>query len=245
MPAPLEELERRTGYPFRDPALLRRALTHKSHLSDNGIGPFSPLDDNEQLEFLGDAILGFVASDDLYHAYPAFPEGKLSRLKGHVVSAAHLATAARALDLGDFLLLGRGEEMNGGRAKSALLANALEALIAAIYLDGGLAPARAFIERFIFARSGEPHAALAPIPLDAKSELQELVQALRLPVPRYAIIQEKGPEHAKVFIVEVRVGKEYAASGEGSSKKTASQRAAAALLDTIRALALESHPPAA
>jgi ribonuclease III len=245
MPAPLEELERRTGYQFRDPALLRRALTHKSYSSDNGVGPFSPLDDNEQLEFLGDAILGFVASDDLYHAYPTFPEGKLSRLKGHVVSAVHLAVAARTLDLGEYLLLGRGEELNSGRSKPALLANALEALIAAIYLDGGLGPSRAFIKRCVFARPADAGTELAPIPLDAKSELQELAQALRLPVPRYVIVHEKGPEHAKTFTVEARVGKDHSAKGEGSSKKVASQRAAEALLDTIRALAQEPPAPVA
>lgn len=235
MPAPSEELERRLSYHFRDPALLQRALTHKSLLSDNGTGPFSPLDHNEQLEFLGDAVLGFFASDNLYHAYPHFSEGKLSRLKGHIVSSVHLAEAARGLDLGAYLRLGRGEEMSKGREKSALLANALEALIAAIYLDGGLEPCRAFVERFIFIPAdAETGQVMAPIPLDAKSELQELAQALGLPVPRYTIVEEKGPEHAKTFIVEARVGREHTACGEGSSKKLASQRAASQLLQTLR-----------
>ncbi len=236
MPAPLEELERRTGYCFRDPALLQRALTHKSYLSDNGTGPFSPLEDNEQLEFLGDAILGLLASEHLYHAFPEFTEGKLSRLKGHIVSAAHLAETALVLDLGAYLRLGRGEEMSRGRCKPALLANALEAVIAAIHLDGGLEPCRAFVEQFIFAKPAGAQTVLAPIPLDAKSELQELAQALRLPVPRYAIVEERGPEHAKVFTVEARVGADYSAAGEGTSKKVASQRAAAVLLDHLRAL---------
>jgi ribonuclease-3 len=236
MPAPQEELERRTGYAFRDPALLRRALTHKSLLSDNGTGPFSPLDDNEQMEFLGDAILGFFASDKLYHQFPHFPEGKLSRLKGHVVSASHLAEAGRRLGLGEYLRLGRGEEMNHGRTKPALLANALEALIAAIYLDGGLEPCRAFVERFVFTPDPETGTVLAPAPLDAKSELQELAQALRMPIPRYVIVHEKGPEHAKLFTVEARVGAEHTARAEGASKKIASQRAAALLLETLRAL---------
>lgn len=236
MPAPLEELERRIEYAFRDPALLQRALTHKSFLSDNGTGPFSPLEDNEQLEFLGDAILGFLASENLYKDFPHFAEGKLSRLKGHIVSAAHLAEAALAIDLGSYLLLGRGEEMSRGRAKPALLANALEALIAAIHLDGGLAPCRTFVERFVLAKPPGAETVLAPIPLDAKSELQELAQALRLPVPRYVIVQEQGPEHAKTFTVEARVGQDYVAPGEGSSKKVASQRAAASLLSTLRSL---------
>jgi ribonuclease III len=237
MPAPPEELERRISYHFRDPALLQRALTHKSLLSDNGIGPFSPLDHNEQLEFLGDAVLGFFASDNLYHAYPHFSEGKLSRLKGHIVSSVHLAEAARALDLGAYLRLGRGEELNQGREKSALLANALEALIAAVYLDGGLEPCRAFVERFVFIPDAETGQVMAPVPLDAKSELQELAQALGLPVPRYAIVQEKGPEHAKTFTVEARVGREHTAAGEGSSKKLASQRAASQLLKGLREFA--------
>lgn len=237
MPAPPEELERRTGYHFRDPALLQRALTHKSLLSDNGEGPFSPLDDNEQLEFLGDAILGFFASDNLYHAFPQHSEGKLSRLKGHVVSSVHLAEAARAIDLGAYLRLGRGEEMNRGRSKPALLANALEALIAAIYLDGGLEPCRAFVERFVFILNAEAGHVVAPVPLDAKSELQEFAQSLRLPLPRYTIVQEKGPEHSKVFTVEARVGRDHAAHAEGTSKKAASQRAAALLLEALRATA--------
>jgi ribonuclease-3 len=236
MPAQLEELERRTGYPFRDPALLQRALTHKSFLSDNGTGPFSPLDDNEQLEFLGDAILGFLASESLYHAFPAYPEGKLSRLKGHVVSASHLAEAALALDLGAYLLLGRGEEMNRGRVKPALLANALEALIAAIHLDGGLEPCREFVDRFVLSAAAGAGSLLAPVPLDAKSELQELAQALRLPIPRYSIVQEKGPEHSKIFTVEARIGKDLTATGEGSSKKVASQQAASILLQTLQSM---------
>lgn len=244
MPAPLEELESRTGYRFQEQGLLQRAMTHKSYLSDNGVGPFSPLDDNEQMEFLGDAVLGFVASANLFGAFPQFPEGQLSRLKAHVVSAAHLAVAARGLDLGAYLRLGKGEELNQGRTKPALLANALEALIAAIYLDGGLDAARGFIERFVLAPPPGAETAHAPVPLDAKSELQEIAQALRLPVPRYVIVHEKGPEHAKVFTVEARVGVEYAAAGEGSSKKAASQKAAAALLDTMRALTPEGSTPA-
>lgn len=238
MPAPAEELERRTGYHFRDPALLRRALTHKSLLSDSGTGPFAPRDHNEQLEFLGDALLGFFASDSLYHAHPQSPEGMLSRLKGHIVSSAHLAEAARALGLGAYLRLGRGEELSHGRGKSALLANALEALIAAIYLDGGLAPCRDFVERFVFIPDAETGQVLAPVPLDAKSELQELAQALGLPVPRYEIVEERGPEHAKTFTVEARVGREHTARGEGTSKKLASQRAASYLLKALREAAL-------
>src|SRR5215469_14044061 len=144
MPAELEKLESELGHTFRDRELLERALTHKSRVYEKM--PGQSASDNEQLEFLGDAILGFVVSECLVRRYPSYPEGRLSKLKAHLVSAARLHEVAQELSLGDYLLLGRGEEMSGGREKKALLSDAVEALIAALYLDAGLETAREFIE---------------------------------------------------------------------------------------------------
>lgn len=236
MTAGLEELEGRIGYVFTNRELLVRALTHKSLLSDSASAPFSPTDDNEQLEFLGDAVLGFLASDYFFRVFPSFPEGKLSKLKSHMVNATHLYHAAQDLGLGQHLRLGRGEEKNGGRVKKALLANAVEALIAAVYLDGGVDPCRKFVEAHLL--QSLPFDVLGgdPLPQDPKSALQELAQARKLPAPRYSMISEKGPEHAKVFTVEARVGKEFCARAEGTSKKLAGQKAAEQLLQTLSEL---------
>jgi ribonuclease-3 len=236
MSAEWEELEARIGYTFARRELLLRALTHKSLLSDTSSAPFSPQDDNEQLEFLGDSVLGFLASDYLYRTFPSLPEGKLSKLKSHMVSAVHLHAAARSVDLGQFLRLGRGEEKSGGRQKRALLANGFEALIAAVYLDGGLDACRAFVERFLLNGLPVDELGVAVLPTDPKSSLQELAQSRGLPMPRYVMIREHGPEHAKLFVVEVRVGKEYASQAEGSSKKSAGQKAAEQLLETLAAV---------
>src|ERR1700726_762318 len=143
MHAAAEALEAEIGYRFRDPELLRRALTHRS--SSHEKAESAPSDDNEQLEFLGDSILGFIVSEDLVSRYPTFPEGRLSKFKAHLVSTSHLNDVAHRVQLGDYLILERGEEMSGGRQKKALLANAFEALIAAVYLDGGVDPARALV----------------------------------------------------------------------------------------------------
>jgi ribonuclease III len=225
-----EALEAALGYQFTTRELLTRALTHRSSAYERA--PAAAADnacsDNEQLEFLGDAILGFVVSDALVSAHPDFPEGKLSKLKAHLVSALHLHQVAARLKLGDHLVLGRGEEMSGGREKKALLANALEALIAALYLDGGIEPARRFILQHVIG-GVEPSSEVAPA-TDYKSALQELAQSLKLPQPRYAIVEERGPEHSKTFLVEVRVGRDWASRAEGLSKKSAGQKAAQELL---------------
>ncbi len=232
MPADYEELEARVGYRFKDRALLLKALRHKSIHSDAAADP-SAFQDNEQLEFLGDSILGFVASEFVLRHCPDCPEGKLSRLKAQRVSASHLFKVATALSLGEYLQLGRGEEQSGGRTKKAILANALEALIAAIYIDGGVEPSRRFVEAQILA-SGLGDEFQADVELDAKSALQELAQSRKLAVPRYQIVQQKGPEHAKLFTVEARVGKQFAARAEGPSKKAAGQMAAALVLEQLR-----------
>jgi ribonuclease III len=220
--AEIDSLEVAIGYRFKDRHILLRALTHRSHHHENGNGGEGG--HNERFEFLGDAVLGLVVSQHLVEQFPAFSEGELSKAKAHLVSAVNLLETAQHLNLGEYLLLGRCEEMSGGRGKRALLANAMEALIAAVYLDGGLRNARALIQEQML-RAGE-NGSGNRIPLqDFKGALQELAQSLKLPAPRYAVVLEDGPEHAKKFVVEVRVGEE-AARGEGTSKKRASQQAA-------------------
>src|SRR5690242_14420454 len=235
MPVDLGALEAAIGHVFRDRDLFQRALTHKSRLHERpGEAPSGG--DNEQLEFLGDAILGFVVSACLVMRFPASPEGRVSKLKAHLVSAARLHEVAQSLSLGDYLFLGRGEEMSGGRAKKALLSDAMEALIAAMYLDGGLDTARIFIESHVVGSfpvveglDGRVDGAIA----DYKSALQEMAQALKLPPPRYFIVGEEGPEHSKTFTVEVRVGKDWAGKAQGLSKKAAGQKAAEGVLQQL------------
>ncbi len=228
-----EALQAALGYRFAGRDLLARALTHRSSIQEKNLDAASA-SDNEQLEFLGDAILGFVVSDALLAAHPAYPEGRLSKLKAHLVSASHLHEVAVRLRLGDYLLLGRGEEMSGGREKKALLANAVEALIAALYLDGGMEPARRFILHHIIGEDSP--GADESLATDYKSALQELAQSRRLPQPRYAIVEERGPEHAKTFLVEVRVGREWVSRAEGMSKKSAGQKAAQQILQRLEGL---------
>jgi len=224
--AALEEL---IGYSFQSHRLLERALTHKSSVYEKNVENVPA--DNEQLEFLGDSILGFLVSDMLLSRHPSFPEGRLSKMKAHLVSASHLHEVALGIRLGDYLLLGRGEELSGGREKKALLANAVEALIAAIYLDGGMEPARGFVAGHVVGDAALPDDRLQDT--DYKSALQEMAQALKLPQPRYSIVEERGPEHAKTFLVEVRVGREWFSRGEGLSKKSAGQRAAQQVLQQL------------
>jgi ribonuclease-3 len=229
MSGDLDVLEGVLGHRFVNRELLERALTHKSCASERN--PEEPSTDNEQLEFLGDAILGFVVSEALVARYPTYPEGRLSKLKAHLVSASHLHEVALQMQLGAHLILGRGEEMSGGRAKKALLANALEAVIAALYLDGGLDPAFKFIVKHIVGQAPAPEEASQVT--DYKSALQETAQALKLPQPRYTTVDERGPEHAKTFLVEVRLGREWVSQAEGLSKKSAGQKAAQLILQQL------------
>lgn len=231
MPLDVTVLEAALGYEFRHRELLIRALTHKSRAYEqSSVG--ADLADNEQLEFLGDAILGFVVSDVLLRRFPLYSEGQLTKLRAQLVSEHHLHLVAQNLSIGEFLLLGRGEEMSGGRFKKALLADAVEAVLAALYLDGGIDVAREVIHRHIV---GKPEALDIAIPgvNDFKSALQQLAQGRRLPMPRYAIVSTDGPEHAKIFTVEARIGSDWACRAEGPSKKAASQRAARLLLDKV------------
>lgn len=227
----LAALEEKIGYRFSSQELLIRALTHRSSLSDK-TGKMPDAEDNEQLEFLGDAVLGFVVSEALFRRFPNAREGQLSKWKSHLVSANYLHKRAAALGLGEYLILGKGEDRNGGRARPTLLANAFEAVIAGMQLDGGTEAARAFIERTVLAGLDgldDEHVEL----LNHKSVLQERTQASGLPVPRYTTISSTGPQHAKVFTVEVRVGDAMTARAIGSSKKLASQKAAEVMLRTL------------
>ena len=225
-----EALEAKLGYEFRNRDLLQRALTHRSWLEGRSFGD-APDRDNEQLEFLGDSILGFIVSEALVLRHGEAREGQLSRWKAHLVSAAHLHERALEIGLGEYLLLGRGEDRNGGRERRTLLSDAIEALIAALYLDGGMAPVRRFIESYI----------LGPLPeLDElafnrnqKVDLQTRARSLGLPPPRYETVAEEGPDHAKIFVVEVRIGDEFAMQGRGSTKKMASLIAAKELLEQM------------
>ncbi len=223
-----DALEETLEYHFHNPALLECALTHRSSAAENNSAGAA---DNERLEFLGDAILGFIVSDMLVARHPEFTEGRLSKLKAQLVSASHLFEVALKIKLGDYLLLGRGEELSGGRAKKALLANALEAVIAAAYLDGGIQPVRNFVARHVVGDLPLPDAAFEMT--DYKSALQEMAQALKLPQPRYSIVEEHGPEHAKTFLVEVRVGRDWHSRAEGFSKKAAGQKAAQQVLQQL------------
>jgi ribonuclease-3 len=229
MSDPLQTLEEVLGHRFNNRELLERSLTHKSRVYEKNAE--DPAADNEQLEFLGDAILGFLVSETLVAQHSTFPEGRLSKLKAHLVSASHLHQVALRLQLGRHLLLGRGEEMSGGREKKALLANALEAVIAALYLDAGLEPVRSLVVRHIVGEA-QPQEGSSEV-TDHKSALQEMAQALKLPQPRYAIVEEHGPEHAKTFRVEVRVGRDWVSQAEGLSKKSAGQKAAQQILQQL------------
>jgi ribonuclease-3 len=236
-------LEASVGYHFRRRAVIEQALTHSSQAREQesqqtGESRYR-VNDNEQLEFLGDAILSLVTSEELFHRFPQFREGELSKLRAHVVSERHLIQIAQRLELGHYLRLGRGEEKSGGRSKTALLVDALEAVLAAIYLDGGMEPAREFILREILGPELERMAREGgALPMnDFKSALQETLQGLGLPQPSYVLAQEAGPEHSKTFTVEVRLGAKNGENGtdfvgraQGSTKKTAEQEAARQLL---------------
>jgi ribonuclease-3 len=221
---PYQRLETLVGHVFSDPRLLEEALTHKSFLNENATPGRKH---NERLEFLGDAVLGLTVGHLLMERFPEVREGDLSMLRAHVVSEPSLASVATTLALGEWLYLGKGEEQTGGRKKASLLADAVEAVLAAVYLDAGFAAAFAVARRLF-----EPRFASLPQPGrgDFKTRLQERTQAERQGAPRYAVLGEKGPDHEKVFVVAVYLGELELARGEGRSKKEAEQRAAEAAL---------------
>jgi ribonuclease-3 len=223
------ELEQRIEYRFRDRGMLEHALTHKSRAAEDASGGVA---DNESLEFLGDAVLGLVVADTLFRQYPTYSEGQKSKIKAAVVSTQSLARHAELLQLGDHLILGRGEEKTGGRYKQALLADAYEALIAAIYLDGGYDAAGVFLRRelkdAIDAGSSQAFAR------DYKSALQEELQANGRPLPEYRVSGETGPDHRKTFSVEVVVAGEVLGTASGRAKKEAEQEAARLALARVK-----------
>jgi ribonuclease III len=223
-------IERAMHYRFRDRGLLEQALTHTSRANEDVSGGVA---DNESLEFLGDALLGFIVADLLFREFPEYDEGEKSKSKATLVSTATLARQAERLQLGDHLLLGRGEEKTGGRRKQALLADGYEALIAAIYLDGGIDDARAFIAReFAHLLADVRQRGVAG--QDYKSALQELLQARELPLPDYRLVGTVGPDHQKQFQVEVVVNGEPLGQATGPSKKEAEQEAARAALEKFK-----------
>lgn len=234
----MSDLARRTlqdqlGYTFADPDVLLRALTHRSYANERGSG----VGHNERLEFLGDSVLSLCVSHLLVERFPDHAEGQLSRLRASMVSTPALAEVARALNLGECLRLGRGEELSGGREKASLLADVYEALLAAMYLEGGLELAF----RAVRAHFSVHFDAMARGPVDtsdAKTQLQERVQAERRVTPRYRVVATSGPEHDKVFETEILVEGEVLGRGQGRNKKEAEQRAAQAAL-----LRLQQPPP--
>ena len=224
-----DEIETRIGYRFRDRGLLEHALTHKSRAAEDVSGGVA---DNESLEFLGDAVLGLIVADALFRQYPNYNEGQKSKIKASIVSTQALARQAEEIRLGDHLILGRGEEKTGGRFKQALLADAYEALIAAIYLDGGLDAAETFLRREL-KNAIDAGAVRNFVGQDFKSALQERVQALGRPLPEYRIAGETGPDHRKIFEIEVVVGGEVLGAASGKAKKEAEQEAARLALERL------------
>jgi ribonuclease-3 len=223
-PTPLEE---KLGYRFRRSELIDLALTHRSHAHESDAGGHY-----ERLEFLGDSVLGAVTAEWLYRDFPDLPEGELSKLKGYLVSQPVLARHARAIGLGDLLRLGVGEERSGGRRKDSLLADSLEAVLGAVFLDGGFPAVREIIEPLLETAVAER---ADPARFDAKTRLQELAQARGWDLPEYRPVAERGPDHDKTFTVECRLAGRVAGGGSGRSKKIAEQAAAAAALAAVAA----------
>lgn len=226
MTTSLEKLAEKIGYKFSDKSLLETAMRHSSWTAEN-IG----FESNERLEFLGDSVIGFVVADIMYRRYPDFDEGKLTDLRKIVVNMNALSRVATHLGLGEFILLGRGEEAGGGREKTSILANALEAVFAAVYLDSDAMSAYALVRSLLSESIDEALAALKQ--LDAKSQLQELCSRLDNPVPEYRVTDE-GPDHAKTFYAAVYIGNDWMGAGSGRSKKVAEELAAQQAFATLQ-----------
>jgi ribonuclease-3 len=234
-----ERLMEKLGYEFRAPKLLDRALTHSSAVPELRAArgediafAGSDVQDNERLEFLGDAVLELLTSEFLLKNFPDWTEGQLSKSRARIVNAHSLEIAARNLDLGNHLRLGRGEEKTGGREKPALLADAFEAVVAAMYLDGGLVPARELLTNTVFLQARENGDRMAES--DRKSALQEFLQGKGGQLAEYRLAGESGPDHQKTFLVEVWVRGERMSSAEGSTKKEAEQKAARSALEKLQ-----------
>ena len=216
------------GVSFREPSLLEQALVHSSYVNEN---PGSGLTSNERLEFLGDAVLGLIVAEELYRDFPQFSEGEMTRLRAALVRRDTLARVARAAKISRYLYLGKGEEASGGREKSNNLARALEAIIAAVYLDHGLATAGALILRLF--REEVDRALSRDIEGDYKTQLQELVQSRQQSAPVYQLVESMGPAHDRRFIVEVKLGDAVLGRGSGKTKKTAEAKAAREALEKL------------
>ena len=223
----MKTLEEKLGYQFQNIGLLKNALTHSSYANEHKA---EGLQSNERLEFLGDSVLGMVVADFLYRTQPNLPEGDLTRIRANLVCEGSLYVVARELDLGSYLLLGHGEDAGGGRERQSILADAVEAVLAAVYLDGGISKARAIIQKYILDRAAEEKEATH----DFKTALQELVQRESGQVLTYHLVGESGPDHAKVFQVEVRLNGGSIGRGQGRSKKEAEQSAARAGLSALK-----------
>ena len=219
----IKDLEAAIGYQFRNITLLHNAVTHSSYANERW---HDSLKSNERLEFLGDSVLGMVVAEHLYRNFPDRPEGELTRMRADMVCETSLAAIAEKIGLGSHLLLGKGEELSGGRSRASILADAVESVIAACFLDGGMEVARSFIDRFV----------LCNVPVaklhneDYKTALQELVQQKKNQTLCYAVTDASGPDHNKSFTVEVALNGEVVGKGTGSSKKRAEQEAAHAAL---------------
>ena len=225
----LHELEQHLDYTFHDLRLLRAALYHSSYANEHRAQSVSS---NERLEFLGDAVLGFVSADYLYGKHPDLPEGELTRIRAALVCEDSLHEVAQRLHLGDFLMLGKGEESGGGRHRPSILADAVEAVLAAVYLDGGIDEAHALVHRILLEK--EPEQVVESRRRDCKTELQELVQRKPNQELRYELVSESGPDHAKVFTVAVMLNGQVVGLGSGHSKKEAEQSAARTALEQMK-----------
>ena len=221
----MEALEEKLGYQFEQPALLENALTHSSYANESRD---REMQSNERLEFLGDSVLGMVVADYLYRAHPDLPEGDLTRTRAALVCEGSLVEVAQQLGLGAYLKLGKGEDAGGGRTRPSILADAVEAVLAAVYLDGGIGSARKIIRRFILDREEEKGASR-----DYKTALQEMVQRESGQVLTYRLTGADGPDHAKVFSMEVDLNGATVGQGKGHSKKEAEQNAARAAIEAL------------
>ena len=224
----MQELEKKLNYTFRDPALLSEALSHSSYANEHR---GARLNSNERLEFLGDSVLGFVTAEFLFTRHPDLPEGDLTRIRAALVCEQSLYEVARKLDLGRYLKLGRGEESGGGRERTSILADATEAVFAAVYLDGGIRAASDLIHRVLLCAEREE--AVEERRRDYKTALQELVQRQADQTLTYRMVGEQGPDHAKVFSAEVLLNGTAIGSGSGHSKKEAEQAAARSALGVL------------
>ena len=222
----IKELESALGYRFHNVALLQNALTHSSYANERW---HNSLLSNERLEFLGDSVLGMLVADYLYRNFPDRPEGELTRMRADMVCEQTLAAAANKIGIGEHLLLGHGEEQGGGRSRNSILADAMESVIAACFLDGGLGAALTVVQKFILVEV--PVTRLHNV--DYKTRLQELVQQKKNQTLSYALVGESGPDHDKQFVVEVRLNGNVVGSGSGSSKKRAEQSAAASAIEKL------------